>query len=264
MILRRITQHVKDQNWTAIAIDFVIVVIGVGVALMGQQWLADRQQARDLERAETLIRTDLFINYIWAKERLSIQPCRTEAYKALGERLLEQGDRWTGMPRARTDDNITNVLPTVLRSPSRPWGSTTLNAELTRGTLNGMDDDRRDRLIRLFEQTKKAEGVQDGIQILQARLKVLANDIPISPEDRLRYYDVLAELDDRSAMLEIMSGQNIAAIEELGIHFPEDRRLDALGDAAWLTEQGKEIYGDCYLPVTFDVLERAGDEEASE
>ena len=29
MLLRRITQHVKDQNWFAVAVDFVIVVIGV-------------------------------------------------------------------------------------------------------------------------------------------------------------------------------------------------------------------------------------------
>lgn len=44
MILRRLTEHVKNQNWFAVALDFVIVVIGVGVALMGQQWLSDRQQ----------------------------------------------------------------------------------------------------------------------------------------------------------------------------------------------------------------------------
>ena len=29
MLLRRITEHVKAQNWTAVALDFVIVVVGV-------------------------------------------------------------------------------------------------------------------------------------------------------------------------------------------------------------------------------------------
>jgi hypothetical protein len=33
MILRRITQHVREQNWTAIAIDFVIVVTGVFIGI---------------------------------------------------------------------------------------------------------------------------------------------------------------------------------------------------------------------------------------
>jgi hypothetical protein len=28
MILRRVTEHVRDQNWFAVGIDFVIVVVG--------------------------------------------------------------------------------------------------------------------------------------------------------------------------------------------------------------------------------------------
>ena len=38
MILRRITQHVKDQNWAAIAIDFVIVVTGVFLGIQLGNW----------------------------------------------------------------------------------------------------------------------------------------------------------------------------------------------------------------------------------
>lgn len=34
MILRRLTTHVKDQNWFAVALDFIIVVTGIWVALM--------------------------------------------------------------------------------------------------------------------------------------------------------------------------------------------------------------------------------------
>lgn len=42
MILRRIIEHVKAQNWTAIAIDFVIVVLGVFVGLQVNNWNAAR------------------------------------------------------------------------------------------------------------------------------------------------------------------------------------------------------------------------------
>jgi hypothetical protein len=34
MNLRRLTKHVQDQNWFAVALDFLIVVFGVGVTLM--------------------------------------------------------------------------------------------------------------------------------------------------------------------------------------------------------------------------------------
>ncbi|WP_412061303.1 hypothetical protein [Rubrivirga sp. IMCC45206] len=46
MILRRITQHVRDQNWTAVAIDFAIVVVGVFVGLQASNWNADRVDQR--------------------------------------------------------------------------------------------------------------------------------------------------------------------------------------------------------------------------
>ncbi len=42
MILRRVIEHVKAQQWTAVAIDFVIVVAGVFVGLQVQEWNAAR------------------------------------------------------------------------------------------------------------------------------------------------------------------------------------------------------------------------------
>ena len=47
MLLRRITEHVKAQNWTAIALDFLIVVVGVFVGLQVNNWNAARAD-RDL------------------------------------------------------------------------------------------------------------------------------------------------------------------------------------------------------------------------
>jgi hypothetical protein len=38
MILRRITEHVKAQNWTAVALDFVIVVVGVFIGIQVANW----------------------------------------------------------------------------------------------------------------------------------------------------------------------------------------------------------------------------------
>ena len=47
MLLRRITQHVKDQNWFAVALDFIIVVAGILIAFQITEWnetRADRQK----------------------------------------------------------------------------------------------------------------------------------------------------------------------------------------------------------------------------
>jgi hypothetical protein len=38
MLLRRITEHVKAQNWTAVALDFFIVVVGVFIGIQVANW----------------------------------------------------------------------------------------------------------------------------------------------------------------------------------------------------------------------------------
>lgn len=50
MILRRIIEHFRKQEWTAIAIDFLIVVLGVFIGVQVNGWWATRSDA-ERERA---------------------------------------------------------------------------------------------------------------------------------------------------------------------------------------------------------------------
>jgi len=45
MLLRRMIEHVKAQNWFAVGLDFVIVVTGVFIGLQVQQWHEARKDA---------------------------------------------------------------------------------------------------------------------------------------------------------------------------------------------------------------------------
>jgi hypothetical protein len=47
VLLRRITEHVKAQNWTAVALDFVIVVVGVFIGIQVSNWNVARQDRAD-------------------------------------------------------------------------------------------------------------------------------------------------------------------------------------------------------------------------
>ena len=63
MIPRRIAEHLKAHNWFAVAIDFVIVVVGVFVGIQVSNWNAalatDRMSAEFTER----LRADLKVEY---------------------------------------------------------------------------------------------------------------------------------------------------------------------------------------------------------
>ena len=50
MLLRRITKHIKEQNWFAVGIDFVIVVFGV---FIGIQHALLRNAVGWVERSDT-------------------------------------------------------------------------------------------------------------------------------------------------------------------------------------------------------------------
>lgn len=50
MFLRRITKHVKEQNWFAVGLDFLIVVVGVFMGFQAQQWNEDFSDKADAKK----------------------------------------------------------------------------------------------------------------------------------------------------------------------------------------------------------------------
>ena len=65
MILRRITKHVKDQNWFAVGLDFLIVIMGILIAFQVTNWNEGRANRAEylqaLDRLETEIADNLAV-----------------------------------------------------------------------------------------------------------------------------------------------------------------------------------------------------------
>jgi len=85
MILRRITEHVKAQNWFAVGIDFLIVVVGVFIGIQVANWNAERADRLEagnvLERLEQEFRMHL--------ERTDRSLAMHEASLAAAARLIQ-------------------------------------------------------------------------------------------------------------------------------------------------------------------------------
>ena len=205
--------------------------------------------------AETALQSDLLSNYYNAKERLAIANCRVKSYQAMAAQLLAAGENWTGIARAADEGSHRAALPVAFRSPNRVWGSRVWEAELGRGTFNQMADERKDALEVVFTLAKDAEQLQTDIYALQARSKVLAVDTTLGRSDRLRYYDMLAEMDEKSGLLEVVAEQMIRLIEEIGIEIPLKYRPIVLKEVTSSVEESKAIYGDCYQPQKWPVLD---------
>ena len=91
MLLRRVIEHFRKQEWTAIGIDFVIVVLGVFVGLQVANWNEERvrqQRAESyLERIHADLETDL-TNY---RNRLAFWGVVAD-YGRTGLAFAETGD----------------------------------------------------------------------------------------------------------------------------------------------------------------------------
>jgi len=71
MILRRVINHFRKQEWTAIAIDFLIVVVGVFVGLQVNNWNEARETDRRSAEFTERLRADLLEEY-WVYQYLTL------------------------------------------------------------------------------------------------------------------------------------------------------------------------------------------------
>jgi hypothetical protein len=111
MLLRRVTKHVRDQNWFAVFIDFFIVVFGVYAGFQVTEWSAERN-SRDQE-ATAIDR--LVIEYRQNLEILS-------AVKSKSERVMAATVELLSMIKPAPDPNITDqsISDTLLACMTNP------------------------------------------------------------------------------------------------------------------------------------------------
>jgi hypothetical protein len=85
MILRRLTHHVRTQNWTAVVLDFLIVVVGVFIGIQMSNWNATRADVRRGAEFTEQLTADLRME-AWSYARLMgySRDVLAEAERAVG------------------------------------------------------------------------------------------------------------------------------------------------------------------------------------
>jgi hypothetical protein len=112
MLLRRFSEHVKDQNWFAVALDFVIVLGGVLLAFQLQAW-GERRAAAE--------RADQSLHQLYEE---SEEALRFWVRQVAGEnRRLAFQDQviaalYAGDPGELADDDIAGALAGIGRYPT--------------------------------------------------------------------------------------------------------------------------------------------------
>jgi len=151
MLLRRVMKHVRDQNWLAVGIDFLIVVTGVFIGIQVANWNNERSD-RALERilVESLQRDfqQILLN---DSERYELTVAAPEAIGGLIDaiRAGQEPERdvvWPGLEAALV---VYAVTP----------GSSTYGELMSTGRLSRLTNQALRQRLAEFERTRSSEAV---------------------------------------------------------------------------------------------------------
>ena len=99
MILRRLTANFKTQNWIAIAIDFLIVVVGVFVGIQASNWNQARLEKRETEHLLKRIEPQI--------DQILVFAASAREYYATTRQFAETAFAgWNGDPKVGDNDFV--------------------------------------------------------------------------------------------------------------------------------------------------------------
>lgn len=247
-LLRKLTGDERRTiaHW---AMEFVVVVAGVLIALWLQQWAEHRRAVQGMIAAENAIHDEVraaLTTLIW---REAISRCHIERAQLLKSMLLDGSSRWPGITENALipDDlgkavGVQTVMPGVYQRPNDILSTAAWNSALTTGALAPMDRKRFDKLVALYGQIEFLRGNQEREDRAAATLSALSVPQELTPDTRTRMLQALYELDTSRFMFNFRGADVFAAaMKDLGWNdrteidrwIAEDQALDRKNNFHW-------------------------------
>lgn len=130
MILRRVMEHVKAQDWFAVAIDFVIVVVGVFIGIQFSNW----NEERALREREKVYLEQLLIDLESDRATGARAIASANGVDAAAEAVLAVLEGGLGAP-AISDADLMRFLPAAGYAYLPHGNPTTYNEMISTGAL---------------------------------------------------------------------------------------------------------------------------------
>lgn len=212
------------QGWKRFGFEVAIIVIGLGITLIAQDLISNANRARATREAIDAVEVDMVMLYLHASERLAVEPCRREQFRALADRLERSDGYWTAeIPESINRNAEQFVLPRVLRSPLRRWSDATWRALLASDAAIEMDRQRFNQISAVFVATEGVRQRQDAAFDLAGELSHLSISGPFDAAQRREAYATLSRLDSTEGIMTVHARQAREAI--MAFDFHNERRF---------------------------------------
>ncbi len=155
MLLRRITQHVKNQNWFAVFIDFLIVVVGVFIGIQVANWNESIKAKQDEITYLTRIHGDIEFAEKFSKRTI------TRRINTLNS-SLEMVELMNGDGNEFTDNYVSCYFPSTVSIQINLPSLKTINELLATGNLNLLSNEHiRSAILQLHTRIEVLRRFQD-------------------------------------------------------------------------------------------------------
>jgi hypothetical protein len=154
MILRRIAEHVKAQNWFAVGIDFVIVVVGVFIGIQVSNWNAGRADRVSERHYLVQLRQDLKLVQVEVRDQIEFEQFQSRLASEIASEIIE--------PNAQAERRIGAGLSHLANRRTLKTTSPTFVDLQSSGNLEIISDpDLRAAIIACFFRTGRLEAAID-------------------------------------------------------------------------------------------------------
>jgi uncharacterized protein DUF6090 len=199
MRLRSLTKHITDQNWFAVALDFVIVVVGILIAFQITNWNEGRAEQRLERQYLERLRDDLTRSKLAAIESI--------------DAIQKQVDTQGVMIKALQACELSDTTRTAYNEGLRTIGQTE-PLSLVRGTLDELQSTGRTGLIRNLELRT---AINDLLENYEDQAKIL-EFITVRFSPQMAYVDGRMVIDWPAG--NVMAAENPVADRSISYDFP--------------------------------------------
>ena len=141
---------VKPPNgWNAVGWELAIVVIGVFVALVAQEWATNRAHQAKARHSLEAIKRELANHYAWSVEWRVVTPCLLSQIDQLQQRVMSSGANLEPAPVTYEKDRHF-----VVRLPAKEYETSAWNAAQLDGVVARFEPAVRTELSSHYEQVR--------------------------------------------------------------------------------------------------------------
>jgi hypothetical protein len=222
-MLRRLSadQQRSVRHW---AMEFVVVVTGVLLALLLQDWGEHRRAWKEMAGAEDAIHEEVrasLENLIW---RQAISQCHIDRAQRLKSMLMAGGNRWPGLSEnalLRNDlsqaTGVQTVIQGVYQRPFEPFPTAAWQSALTTGSLAPMDRQKFAKLTGIYALLQFMTDTQEREYRAASTLSALSLPQQLTPETRTAMLGALYDVDSTRFMFSYQGAPELSArMKEIG------------------------------------------------